>query len=380
MAGSTPKKLNVRSGTPTGPSAHRSIQRKATLRKILAAAGSEPLISKAKIRLWRGEWELRVHFTDGIVEHWGFKIDGSQDTSYKNYFPITQDNIFSDEIPIYHEFESNPLDPNFEDLQRYFLVQRKDCKKAGFIAGRLLVHKLIDQLLKEGWQELRYPQAALIREFEKLKKEPVARYYQNGMFLVHPGGPNTGSVLLRHFNMCGSLAYKNRPTLLQAWRAETLCQAINLLICNSNITRSSIVRTMNTGLPQLIGPKFASVGVWRAIFEVIRPTGIIDPYPELGEKAIAASIADLGYQALDTELTSWLKLKAAANPDLVILTGTEPVSDETLRNRLGPYRALAVVTPDQAALLKPIKSWKIKQISRYSPNILVLLPPETKLL
>lgn len=331
-------------------------------------------------------------FTDGISEHWGLKSAGAPepDASRWYYFTIPDGaTLFTNDVPIFREFETNSLDPNYDFLQRFFIVQYKEFKKAGFCNQRILVHQLIDRLVKESWMELKYPEPALVRELELLHGEDLTPYFKVNKFDVYPhvgGQPAKGTLLIRHFVACGDTRVGNRPTLRASWRPVPLCRVINrCLEIKEDITRSSLVRLLTIHPSSTIasGPKIPPINIWRAVFEKVKPKSIFDVDSHFGEKAIAAKVSGIEYSTeyplVDVNhLIQWLGNKPNT-PDTTIITNMEPIDDGLLATRIlkaSTQKIIAVVTKAQAAKFKPIYQWMIKtdpKVLSMPENVLVVL-------
>lgn len=332
-------------------------------------------------------------FTDGISEHWGLKSAGAPepDATCRRYFTIPDGSVlFTEDVPIYREFEANPLDPNFEFLQSFFIMQYKDVMKAGFCHQRIAVHALADRLVKEGWKELKYPEAALRRELEMLRTEDLTSYLKNNKFDAYPrvnGQPAKGTLVIRHFITCGDIKLNNRPTLKSAWNPVTLCKVINRgLEIKEDLTRSTLVRllTIHHSSRVAAGPKMPPINIWRSIFDQLKPKAIYDVDSHYGEKAIAATVSGIGYKTeyplVGVEnLMKWLGNKTDYTPDVTILTNMEPIDDALLATRIlkaSTPRILAIVTKTQATKFKPIQQWAIRtdpKILDTPDNVLIVL-------
>lgn len=297
--------------------------------------------------------------------------------------------MFTNDVPVYQEFETNSLDPNYDFLQRFFIVQHKEFKKAGFCHQRILVHQLIDRLVKEGWMELKHPETALARELELLQQEDLTPYFKGNRFDVYPhvgGPPAKGTLLIRHFVSCGDMRHNNRPTLRSSWRPVPLCRVINrCLDIKEDITRSSLVRllTIHPSSTIAAGPKIPPINIWRAVFDKVKPKSVFDVDSHLGEKAIAAKVSGIGYNTeyplVDVnEMIQWLGAPHTA-PDTTIITNMEPIDDSLLANRIlkaSTQKIIAVVTKAQAAKFKPVQQWMIKtdpKVLSMPDNVLVVL-------
>ena len=351
-----------------------------------------PLIKKASFHRQKYDSFFRVTFTDGISEHWGLKSAGAPepDASRWYYFAIPAGaTLFTGDVPIYREFEANPLDPSFDFLQQFFIVQYKDFAKAGFCNQRILVHQLVDRLVKEGWMELKTPATVLKRELGLLREEDLGPYMKHNKFDVYPrvgGGPAKGTRIIRHFVSCGDMRHKNRPTLRASWNHVALCQVVNRCFdIKEDATRSSIVRLLTIHPSSRIasGPKLPPINIWRAVFDKVKPKSIFDVDSHLGEKAIAAKVSGIGYSTEYplievNNLIQWLENKTEA-PDTTIITNMEPIDDALLMNRIlkaTTPKIIAVVSKAQATRFKPIQQWFIKtdpKVLSMPENVLVVL-------
>ncbi len=367
---STPMPQNKGSENRTGLSALalKGIQRKAALREAVARIRAHPLVASVKVSRAFGDFTISVKFTDGIIEYWGLKSPGAPepDAISRYYFTIDR-KLFADEIPIYHEFESNPFADDHDEMLKYFIIQKKDIRKAGFCQARFMVHELVDKLMKEGWTELKYPNIALKKDLEAVKKFNYKRLFKNQEFSVYPSRAS-GSLIMRHFIPCGDLAHPGRQTLRESWRPEVLNQVLNMnLRGERDITRASIVHILGTYDGRIIaGPKIPNVNIWAAIFKTIGTASVYDMEPNFGEKAIATAALGIGYRAFNpsehvSKMINWLSHKNP-NPDVTIITGITPVDDLTLTNRIrgSANISVGIITREQAAKLKPKPSWPIK--------------------
>lgn len=292
------------------------------------------------------------------------------DATRNYYFPIPEGKlVYSDkEVPIYREFEANPLEPNYQSLQHFFVAQYKDISKADFCHSRIVVHTIIDRLLREGWQELRYPEAALRADLEAARMEDLTPYMKNGKLDVYPrvsGAPAKGTLILRHFMTCGDVKYKNRPTLRESWTPNILCRVINRCIAiKEDITRSTIVRqlTIYPSNEVASGPTMPPINIWRVVFNLLKPQGVYDLDPHFGEKAIAAHINGISYTPITSPISEWLGSKPGI-PDFTILNNMSPIETNDLNDRISRSQTdkmIAIITKAQAANLNIIHRWDIK--------------------
>jgi hypothetical protein len=362
---------NKEYASPIGLSAQtlKKIHLKVAFREALARIRAHPLVANAKQSRALGDFVITVKFTDGITEVWALKSAGAPepDLTVKYYFIIDR-KLFADEIPIYHEFESSPLSDNHQEMLKYFIIQKKDIRKSGFCQVRFMVHELVDKLVREGWSELKYPQVALKKDLEAVKKFNHKQLFKNQEFSVYQGNKSAGSLIIRHFIPCGDIAHRGRQTFKEAWRPEVLNQVLNQNLRSSrDITRASIIHFLGTYCGRIIsGPKIPNVNIWASIFKIIGTKTVYDIDPNFGEKAIAAAALGIGYRAFNpnehvSKMISWLNHKNEY-ADVTIITNIEPIDDNILTSRLraSANTALGIITREQAAKFKPTHSWPIR--------------------
>lgn len=351
------------------------------LRETLARLTKHPLISEIKLGRRHGVPVFDVHFSDGITEHWYLYASAIPKHNF-SFVVADGQPLFTGFAPnTYGEFETNPLEDDFEELKSFFMVSRHDISKAGFCEIRLKVHEIINELLTLGWQRFRYPESALLKDFESVKNVSLQLYWEanHRLTMYKPKRREPGTLLLSHFNDIGHMKYKDRLTLAESWQPVPLFHAINYsLRVGKNITYASLVRVLTAILPDgfwIAGPRLPNVCIWKAIFTKLGLKSVIDWEPNCGEKAIAAAACGINYTGKDIreevkELSGFLRL-AGANAGTQILTGTQPVSDEELATRLattGPR--IAVITKDQVKKFVPAEQFEIRTEPHHMGKIL----------
>lgn len=352
---------------------------KAAIREVLDRFSKHPLINEIIIRRRHNKRWFRVKFKSGITEYWYLSPRQKYKPDYSFFVPNDKPLITRHPIRIYREFETNPLEPNYDELQHYFFISSRDIEKAGFCEVRLKVHEIVDELVKKGWQRFRYPHKALMRDFQNLMDIDVSSYWENLRRLTMYSIRNKeyGKLILSHFNDIGHIRYKDRPTLAESWQYVPLLQTINRLVAHRrDITIHSIVKMLTAidSSTYISGPRLPNVGVWKTIFVKFGIKSIIDLVPNYGEKAIAAAACNIAYSAKQPsqavmDIVKFLNIRPASD-GVYILTGPEPLSDDVLENHLSMRgNKLAIVTKDQANKYKPAEQYEIRTEPRVLGNI-----------
>lgn len=310
---------------------------------------------------------FRVTFVDGITESWYTSDNITEGHYFDHVMPPIQ--WFKDRaIPTHREFETNPLNDDYEELQSYFMVSKRDYNVAGFCEVRLKIHEIVCDLMAEGWRRFKYPIKSLKRDYESLRSESLTSYWE-GMHRISPyrAPRRHGRLLLLHFNDVGDIKDGYRQTLREAWYAVPLYRAINRIVdSNHNITRSRIIHTMMAIEGENIsGPRLPIIGAWRALFSKLKLPAVHDLDPNYGEKAVAAAICNIGYsfeKQCNNDLLNFIGSRSGTT-DTTIITNLKILSDDELNNRIKNVktsRAIAIVTKEQLVRLKPIQQFEIR--------------------
>jgi hypothetical protein len=350
------------------------------LRKTLERLRNHPLVKRLKFERQYGNGAFKITFTDGIREYW-YQTDNIRVGHHFSYV-IDRPLIADQPLPTYREFETNPLEDNYEELLPYFLVTSKEIQRTGFCDLRLKVHELINELVSEGWKGFHYPESALRRDLEAVRTAKDKPYWESPfrmtMYSAQTLSP-PGKLLMSHFNPVGTIRYKDRATFEEAWQPLPLFHAINYNIdLKRNLTRATIIRALS-GMQagrRMAGPRLPNAMIWRVIFETLKPESVLDIDPNFGEKAIAAAVTNTKYAAADhEELRTFIKTESAI-PNVTILNTTNPISDNVLKDRISAAKtttAIAVVTREQAEWLPIIKKYELRTEPVILGNILHIL-------
>lgn len=258
---------------------------------------------------------------NGICERWVVsQLLPRRDLSWFFELPTDPADLEIHDIPIKYQYITNPLDDDFEENRKYFLVSATNYQSATFVARRLLTHRIVDALSEEGWIHIRYDNNELIKDYLSFRSHPA------DFFQAKANYNRFGIKLLSHFVPYG--AYGSKYTIEQAWsRPFFIFRAVfHLMYLGLDITRSSVVRYM-TGLVQSEdGRLIRSPLMYKAILRElgIQNMVIADPEPGIGSKSLASVINNCGYYYGDDgpfaagaqELSKFLGIKFAHTDEM----------------------------------------------------------------
>jgi len=291
-------------------------------RRILKRLEKEPLITKVNY----SAYGFAVTFKTGIKEHWITTL-GGQPHKYSIDLP---DTAVADDKPvkIYREFETNTLDDDFEEKDKFFILQHSDLTKS-FISGRMAVHQLINDLITEGWVKFQYPEHVLRREIGKRRYNEV--YWMGDYYRTSANKREMlGRAVMASFIDWGDID-DGRRTLREAWKdANFLYKVIRKMIKQKkNITRKTLLNGVcNHDGRGHSGPLLIAPGLYAEAYNrLFGKLPFCDPNPRAGSRVLAAMINGSKCHVGDPgarELAEFFDLYIENEPDVVFTEGFIP--------------------------------------------------------
>jgi hypothetical protein len=247
---------------------------------------------------YRTNYRIIVKFRDGIRESWIY--DRINHTAYNYILP--SDLFNGTPVTLTYEYLYNPLDDNAQQMEKLFKIDYKQWKKGHFWDQRIVIHKLVYKILKEGWQEIKYHHKDLIKDLQALNNTSLKKHFNKSTLMVYGLYGNRyapGKMILEQYTDWGNETRPNYPTLKQAWTTPKALYATirNLIRNNKHVTRHNMMYRLNTSLGMNAGHQFICPNTYRTIIKLCSLEGltIADPYPGCGSKAIATTLSGCEY-------------------------------------------------------------------------------------
>ena len=260
---------------------------------------------------YRTNYRIIVKFRDGLTESW---VYSRLDHSIYNY--ILPSDLFNGKpIPLTYEYLFNPLDENVEQMKKLFKIYYKQWKAGHFWDQRMVIHKLIYRLKKEGWQTVEYHHTDLVKDLQELNRSNLKkRHFYDGILHIYGryGRHTPGKMILEQYTNWENAIRPGYPTIKQAWsNSRVLYSTIkSLLRVRRDITRHNMLYRINSAIGVNAGHQFICPNTYRTIIKLCGLEGltIADPSPGCGAKAIAATLAGCEYHSNNnfTELAKFL--------------------------------------------------------------------------
>jgi len=209
---------------------------------------------------------------------------------------LPEDPFYGESLSLTTEQQINPFDEDREEQKRLFFIRNKKWRKGSFIEKRLIVHKLIEKILAEGWTKTKFNQEDLLTDLLKLVNMNLKRHIWNKDVIIYLG-LSPGRRLMEQFTDWNGRSYKNTLSLKEGWEEpDILLWAINRILYGwqKNVQKHTLLWAMTRN--PYIGVKFIPPSAYRTIFRCFGLSGkvIADPYPD-PSKAIAASLEEMTY-------------------------------------------------------------------------------------
>ena len=247
----------------------------------------EPLVERAK---YHSEY-LSVKFTNGIFEKWW----KNPNLSLRPEFVMPYDPNDGKPITIGMQYETNPLDDDYDKFSKMFILRYKDWKKGSFYEKRMSIHRLIDKVFAEGFQPLNLSQEELRRDLDALIKCDVltTNVFRDTILVF-------GATRVLGRRLCYQLTpWANY--LAELWTHRSLYHAIRRLFRRyKDITRFSLMHSLAWRAPWHDSGRFyIPPTVYMAILRRFEISGqvIADPNPGCWSKAIGTSLCNCVYCA-----------------------------------------------------------------------------------
>lgn len=195
------------------------------------------------------------------------------------------------------------LDLDYEpDNDIFFMLTGRDLRHAGFLERRLVVHRAVTRLLREGWIKPNFPNEALDDDLAALRTDPRRFVVTPGYVRGQPGratSPPPGLVLANHLVDWGPLAGPGRIALRDAWSdPRRLYWAVSALVEKGrDVVRAGIIHRLvcgtAMGFPVKAGPRWESPALCRSILQYLLGLGhrpvVLDLDPGCGSLAVATA-------------------------------------------------------------------------------------------
>lgn len=273
-------------------------------RKVVRFLKQQPIVVRTILRCDR----ISIWYATGFRRNYIIKTPRRKRIYART---ITKaDALLTSPIKIGYQYQWNILDR--PDLKPFFFINRKRINNSSFIEQEILVHELLDRILKQGYIPCYYDDQAIADDLAAVSK--IQNVYFNGIYTIYPsytiprGVPRPGQAITeKYFNVRHIRKHSDDPqsTLAYAYSNRILIYAaLQKLIKEGR--RDISIWSLNRVLSlRGFGPTIINPAVYKILFtHLFKPRGriISDAHPNLGSKAIAASLVGAKYAPLTDEL------------------------------------------------------------------------------
>ena len=220
---------------------------------------------------------LRIIFKDGSRELWANLPEAESVFS----FQLPNDPFNGPSASLITEKQINPFDDDIDIQKRLFVIRYKHWERANFVSKRVVIHKLIGQILQEGWTDVVFNHTALMDDLEKSVKMNLTRHIDDKTLVTYISNL-PGRVIMEQFTDWADWKYDYTISVREAWsRSNLLLRAINKILYRrkSNVNKHKVLWALSR--IDGVGVRFLGPSVYRTIIKCFNLSGkvLADPYP-----------------------------------------------------------------------------------------------------
>lgn len=182
---------------------------------------------------------------------------------------------------------------DFGVSESYLMKIDADINKLPFIGKRIIVHKLINDLVSKIPNRLFHSRPVLDKDLHNLIKhsDNIHNIYSKPVTVMHASYQSAGRWLTEHFfDVVGGHSEFRLDSMIRS-RRRLLRMADNFIRTEIKFDGLSLIRAVFSSLEKFVPPLF-----YVNLFKKIGVTGrVFDPYPYFGSKALACAALGIEY-------------------------------------------------------------------------------------
>jgi len=218
----------------------------------------------------------------------------------KNLDSVDPYTMWLSQITCGHEYNYFPGQD--ESIKKFFRISKKQIDRAGFGDKEIAIHKLIANLVSDGWQHLQYPLKILKDDWDINCNE----YVEGNRLILCPAAltkKSDGWYIQSSFYDYGN---DGDRSYIEAWKNPSFLynMIVKLINYNRDVTMTNLIQVMNSthlSYKNRVGLKFRPPGFYWALFKMLNIQSVHDMHPINLAKAIAASKANVIYSCEEAD-------------------------------------------------------------------------------
>lgn len=209
----------------------------------------------------------------------------------------------------------NDIEYNIENYKNFINWKWSDFIKSKFFERLITTHKILDFIIKNGWNQEKYPIKSLNEDLNLVLNDDLTKYKLKKIdfyaLRYHKGGVRPGEKILRHFFPMGDYSRKNPSNLFNCKNIDDIrrvYKAIKILIHKNyrlkdkpkkiiDINYRNLLKCMRYNKTPVAVYKHRQIGLYRRLMQDLDLNGksFFDIDPSFGERALAAYVEDCPY-------------------------------------------------------------------------------------
>lgn len=213
-------------------------------------------------------------------------------------------------------FGINDIEHDVSKYPNFINWNWSDIQKSYFFERLILVHEILDFIIKNGWKDYQFPENVLANDLNIIINEDLSSYKMKKINFYrlkrHPKGIRPGEKIIKHFLPYGDYGLDNPSYMFNCTKKSDIKRiylAIRLIFTRNqrakqkgskkriDVNYQNIMRTMRCKRQSIKPHIIKQIGLYRRLIRDFNFVGksFYDIDPMFGEKAIAAFSEDCHY-------------------------------------------------------------------------------------
>lgn len=347
---------------------------------VISSAINHLLSNNLIIEVKRKRQHLVIYLRCGCIDKWVIR-----GTSHRYSVVDFNKPLLKRPIPINNQYTIEMIE-NQKLFSKYFVVLKDDLLEAGFLDKKMLVYRITDRIIREGWIDIKHPKMVIKNVVKKPRYKMTHMKVHESMLKFSYRKNDKYRYIYESYYPWHLESVDDKPSVRDAWsNPRIILRTVDALARNNrSISRHSIANHIRRSYKY--GPRIIDPYVWRLILEKCYThfdVKVLDLCPQWGWKLLSFINTDVVYctndrrtQKLAEDIDYDIKSDVFSVYNIVFLSNTEPILPEIVVRGVNKYQdsnyVIAVVSKEHVlAVRNKVAPWRI--ISVYDKPVSILI-------